>query len=250
MTEMPSIARIEAATFSAWPAISTAMDGMWLARFARGYTRRSNSIQCLDPQDDGDAAARLDRMVELYLLNDLTPIFRVTPLVGPGVLAALDAGGWQRSEESRVMAMALPAEQIEEPAGLRVSEAIDEIWIEGLAALIGATGRNLEALRQLLNLIAPRNAGILVRDHEGETVGAAMAVNASGIGVYHNVVTRPDRRGQGFGRAAMAGALRWSQSVGAQYGALQVIGDNEAGLGLYTSLGFSEVYRYHYRQPA
>ena len=57
MTDL-TIAQIEAATFTAWPAITTAMDGMWLARFARGFTKRSNSIQCVDPRDDGDAEDR------------------------------------------------------------------------------------------------------------------------------------------------------------------------------------------------
>jgi GNAT superfamily N-acetyltransferase len=249
MSNLPSITQIEAATLSAWPAISTVLDGLWLARFARGYTKRSNSVQCLDISDDADAPARLQRLVDLYLLNDLPPIFRVTPLAGPGVLAALDADGWASFGETRVLAMSLDAD-FDEPANVRVSDATDPNWIEGLAQLIGVGARDLGTLTQLVNLIAHRSAGILIRDDTGETVAAAMAVNASGIGVYHNVVTRADVRGKGFGRAAMQAAINWSRGAGATHAALQVISDNTPAVNLYQSLGFAEAYRYHYRMPA
>src|ERR1700712_3669552 len=107
MLDIPAVQRIEAATFTAWPSIASAMDGSWLARFARGFTKRSNSIQCLDPGDDGDAVTRLRRMEDLYPLNSLDPVFRVTPLAGRGVIAALDAEGWMPFEESRVLTMPL-----------------------------------------------------------------------------------------------------------------------------------------------
>lgn len=248
MSQLPSITQIEAATLSAWPAISTALDGLWLARFARGYTKRSNSVQCLDVSDDADAPARLRRMVDLYLLNDLPPMFRVTPLAGPGVIAALDAEGWASFGETRVLAMPLERD-FEAPANARISDATDPNWIEGLAELIGVGARDLDTLIQIINLIAHRTAGILIRDHAGETVAAAMAVCASGIGIYHNVVTRTDARGKGFGRAAMLAALNWTRAAGATHAAIQVVSDNVPAVRLYQSLGFAEVYQYHYRMP-
>lgn len=250
MTEFPELLRIETATLSAWPALATALDGLWLARFARGYTKRSNCLQCLAPSDDANAPERLARMVDLFLLNDLTPIFRVTPLAGPGVTAALDAGNWQPFSETSVLAMPLAPDPLAESAEVRVTEATDPVWIEALGGLVGATPRDTATLTAILGLIAWRTAGILVRDREGETVAAAMAVAAGGIGVCHNVVTHPDRQRQGFGRAAMAAALDWSRAAGATHAALQVVGDNLPALGLYHALGFSEVYRYHYRSPA
>ena len=250
MSEFPSITQIEAATLSAWPAISTVLDGLWLARFARGYTKRSNSVQCLDVTDDGDAPARLQRLVELYLLNDLPPIFRVTPLTGPGVIAALDADGWAPFGETRVLAMSLGEVAFETPDGCRISEAADATWIEGLAGLIGSSPRDLDSLTRIVNLIACRSAGILIRNRGGETVAAAMAVNAGGIGIYHNVVTRADARGKGFGRAAMHAALDWSHAAGATHAAIQVVSDNVPAINLYQSLGFTERYRYHYRVPS
>ena len=249
MSDFPSITQIEAATLSAWPAISTMLDGLWLARFARGYTKRSNSVQCLDVSDDADAPARLQRLIDLYLLNDLPPIFRVTPLAGPRVIAALDADGWTRFGETQVLAMPLD-KAFEEPDNCRVMEATDPNWIEALARLIEANPRELGILTQILGLIAPRAAGILIRDGAGDDVAAAMAVNAGGIGVYLNVVTRVDARGKGYGRGAMHAALNWTRTAGATHAALQVVSDNAPAVNLYGSLGFTEAYRYHYRSPS
>ena len=246
--DIPAIQRLEAATFTAWPAITTAMDGMWLARFARGFTKRSNSIQCLDPTDDGDALARLRRLEERYPLNSLDPIFRVTPLAGPAVIAALDAEGWRPFEESRVLAMPL-GDGLAMPDGVDVLDGTDGRWLDAFTELAGHNRRTRETLGVLVNLIACRNAGLLIRDRAGEPVAATLAVNALGVGIYVNVITRADSRGKGLGRKVMQAALAWTREAGATEAAIQVLSDNTPAINLYTSLGFSEAYRYHYRRP-
>ncbi len=60
-----SVHQIEAATLTAWPALQVAHDGLWLWRYARGYTKRANSIHCLDPSDGSYAEIRLQRMAQL-----------------------------------------------------------------------------------------------------------------------------------------------------------------------------------------
>ncbi len=247
MTDL-TIAQIEAATFTAWPAITTAMDGMWLARFARGFTKRSNSIQCLDPRDDSDAVERLRRMADLYPLNSLDPLFRVTPLTGPRIVAALDADGWVSFEESRVLTMPL-GDELAMPGGIEVLDGTDDRYFDAFAELAGHNRRTRETLAMIVNLIATRNAAILIRDHAGEPIAAALAINALGIGIYTNVITRQDRRGEGIGRRLMQGALAWTREVGATHAAIQVVSDNTPAVNLYTSLGFAEAYRYHYRRP-
>lgn len=243
-----SVAQIEAATFTAWPAITTAMDGSWLARFARGFTKRSNSIQCLDPTDDGDAVDRLSRMADLYPLNSLDPIFRVTPLAGPGVLAALEAEGWRPYEESRVLTTRL-ADGLEIPDGIDVLDGTDDRYFDACVELAGYDRRTRDTLASVVNLIACRNAGILVLDAAGELIASALAINALGVGIYTNVIVRKDRRGKGIGRKLMQGALAWTREAGAVHAAIQVVSDNLPAVKLYHSLGFSEVYRYHYRRP-
>ena len=56
---LPGIREIEMAGLKAWPAIEVERDGGWVRRAAGGYTRRANSVQCLDPADDEKAPARI-----------------------------------------------------------------------------------------------------------------------------------------------------------------------------------------------
>ena len=57
-------------------------------------------------------------------------------------------------------------------------------------------------------------------------------------------------RGAGHGRRLVLSALKWARLRGAREAWLQVEADNDAGARRSTrSLGFREVYRYHYRRP-
>ena len=53
----------ELAFLAAWPALEEIRDHGWVARFSRGYSKRANCIQCMDPEDEGNAAARIDALV-------------------------------------------------------------------------------------------------------------------------------------------------------------------------------------------
>ena len=246
---IPSVADIESATLCAWPALQVAHDRLWIWRAAGGYSKRANSIHCLDPSDGEDADSRLARMAELYRYNELPPVFRVTPLTSPGAIAALDRAGWQVFEPSRVMVQPL-ADEFGVRATTTLHDPRDTGWFEVQGAMSGYNPHTLGILRQILDAVAHENCGVLAHDEDGTPVAAGLATVANGIGVFLNVVTRPDARGKGFGRAVMAAALNWTRQAGATSAALQVLGSNATAIGLYTSLGFTQAYDYHYRRPA
>lgn len=246
---LPSIRQIEAACLSAWPAIGVVHDGAWLWRFAHGYSKRSNSFQSLDPTDDDDAARRIEWLSGLSLRHGIEPVFHVTPLAGPNVVAALDRAGWVEFDESRVLAMNLEGVAFEPRGDVRYLDAADPRWYRAQAALSGYTGKTAETLRTLLGLIAPEARGILVYGSDGTPTAAALAVNACGIGVFLNVVTDKSRRRQGHGAAVMRAAIDWTIRNGARAAAVQVVSDNAPALALYESLGFVEQCRYQYRRP-
>lgn len=246
---IPSIADIESATLCAWPALQVAHDRLWIWRAAGGYSKRANSIHCLDPSDGEDADARLARMAELYRYNELPPVFRVTPLTSPGAIAALDRAGWQVVEPSRVMVQPL-ADEFEVRAKTTLHDPRDPGWFEVQGAMSGYNRHTLGILKQILDAVAHENCGVFAHDEDGTPLAAGLATVANGIGVFLNVVTRPDARGKGYGRAVMSAALNWTRQAGATSAALQVLGINATAIGLYTSLGFTQAYDYHYRRPA
>ncbi|RYE88704.1 MAG: GNAT family N-acetyltransferase [Hyphomicrobiales bacterium] len=247
---LPAVADIEAATLSAWPALQVAHDRLWLWRGARGYSKRANSIHCLDPSDGDDAGARLERMAALSRYNDIPPVFRVTPLTSRGAIAALDRAGWQKYEQSLVLAASLSGEDLPVRHATRLYDPRDPEWFETQGAMSGYNPHTIGILKAILEAAAHENCGILAHDEDGRPVAAALATVVNGIGVYLNVVTREEARGGGFGRAVMAAALNWTRQAGATSAAIQVLAGNAPALGLYGSLGFAQVYDYHYRSPA
>jgi GNAT superfamily N-acetyltransferase len=247
---VPSAVDIESATLCAWPALQVAHDRLWIWRASAGYSKRANSIHCLDPSDSDDANARLARMADLYRFNELPPVFRVTPLTSPGALAAMDRAGWQPFEKSLVLAQTLRDDDFEVRAKTTLHDPRDPAWFELQGAMSGYNPHTLGILRQILGAVAHENCGVLAYDEGGTPVAATLATVANGIGIFLNVVTRPDARGKGYGRAAMSAALNWTREAGATSVALQVLADNPPAVSLYTSLGFTQAYDYHYRKPA
>jgi ribosomal protein S18 acetylase RimI-like enzyme len=60
------------------------------------------------------------------------------------------------------------------------------------------------------------------------------------------MTTAAHLRRRGLGRAVIASALKWAAGRGARTAWLQVTAQNEAAIGLYSVLGFGEMYRYRY----
>jgi N-acetylglutamate synthase len=243
-----SVNQIEGATLTAWPALKQAHDGLWLWRYARGYTKRANSIHCLDPSDGGYAELRLRRMAELSRLHGIPSVFRVTPLTATEIVEVLEGLQWEEFDESLVMAMEMPEVDFPLEYQARYFDPTDPTWYRAQAQMAGSDPDGTDILKQILETIPCEAKGVLVYHKAGLPVAAALAAVASGIGIYLNVVTHPSARGHGYGRAVMGAALNWVRGMGATHSAIQVLADNAPAVNLYSSLGFGEVYSYSYRQ--
>ena len=171
VTTLPSILGIEAACLSAWPAVGTVHDGAWIWRFAHGYSKRSNSFQSLDPEDDDEAERRIAYLASLSTSHGIEPVFRVTPLAGPRVLDALNRAGWQAFEESRVLVMDLEGVEFEPAGDVRFFEPTDPRWYRAQSTLSQSTGKTVETLKILLGLIAPEARGVVVYAPDGTRRG-------------------------------------------------------------------------------
>jgi ribosomal protein S18 acetylase RimI-like enzyme len=239
--------QIEGATMSAWPALKQTYDGLWIWRYARGFTRRANSIVCLDPVDGAFADLRLERLSLLSRRHRIAPTFRVTPLTAPEIIEVLDEQGWVKAGPSLVLAMETLPGELPIDYSTRLFDPADPEWYSAQAKLSGYDKRTGDVLGEMVSGIAAEARGILVYHKAGVPVAGALAVVASGIGSYMNVATHPNARRSGFGRTAMSAALNWVRSRGARYSAIQVADDNVAAINLYRSLGFKDAYGYHYR---
>ncbi|MCP8885387.1 GNAT family N-acetyltransferase [Devosia sp. XJ19-1] len=241
-----TVEAFERAGLLAWPGIAVQWDGGWVCRSANGYTKRANSLQCFDPEDNADAAARLDRAVAWFAAQGLTPVVRTTPLESPALTAAIDARNWQTVGRSHLFAMSLEPHD-PDPEG-QTMPLLDPRFRAAQQALQGYEAAHLDRMQALLAVMSVPACGIVVYRDAVPAASGLMAI-ADGVVVAGNVITDPARRRQGLGAAMMRTGLAWARENGASTAALNVEADNFAGQALYRSLGYAHQYDYSYRIP-
>jgi GNAT superfamily N-acetyltransferase len=243
------VLQVETAALTAWPGLYTAYDGHWVWRAARGYSNRANSIQCLDPTDGANADTRIARFSRMFAGQGLDPVFKISPLTSPGALAALDELGWDAYEPSRVLRLDMNGGDWAPRHHTGLFDAADPDWRLAQARFSGYSDHMIESVRLIIERIACDARGIVAFDKDGVPAAAALAGVANGIAIFGNVVTNPELRGRGYGRAVMSAALNWCRDAGAVAAGIQVAAPNRAAIALYTSLGFAAGYDYSYRRP-
>lgn len=244
----PDIVALEAAFLTAWPSIKAVHDRHWLWRWADGYSKRGNTLQCHDPADDADIPARLDRFMALSRRHGIQPLVRLTPLAPPALVAKIETEAWTVIEPSRVLAMPLTAAPHAPPGDVDIRPAADPLWADEHSRLSSYDAATRARLGRILDLIAVPTGAILLRDDAGRAVATALVVQTGTIAVFLNVVVDAARRGQGLGRRVMTESIAWAAAAGATQAGIQVLADNVPALTLYRSLGFADRYGYSYHR--
>src|SRR5690606_22193497 len=102
--DLPTVRRFEAAGSRAWPATTVYYDGAWAVRLTGGHpAKRLNSVNPLDPGDDGRVRERVARAARRFAAYGRPLTFRMSPLSGRGVTRYLDGEGWSSFSTSLVM---------------------------------------------------------------------------------------------------------------------------------------------------
>jgi GNAT superfamily N-acetyltransferase len=243
-----AIRTLECRAFNAWPALQTVIDEGWLLRFARGHTKRANSVNVLWPGDGTDLVRRVARAEALYRALRLPPVFRVTPLAEPGLDAALAARGYEAVDPSLVLAADIAS--LAGDFGLLPAPAPDPFagWLDAFGSATQADAASVAALGDMLRVLVPPAGFVRVPARDGGDGAYAMGVLEAGdLGVFE-VLTVPEARRQGLAAKALAALAAWAIPHGARRAYLQVAAENAPARSLYARLGFREIYRYHYRR--
>ena len=219
------------------------LDG-WVLRFARGFTKRANSIVPLYPSQQ-DPVEKIRYCENLYSRERLKTIFRLTTVVESAALdALLGARGYTRVDPTHVVVRSLEGAQF--PSHPQFSELSRGEWLDayGRAAEIPPEGHQLHAL--LLSGIRTDHAfGVITA--EGHVVACGVAVlEREFVGLF-DIVTHPSARRRGHARTLVESLLGWGARRGAQHAYLQVVDTNSAGRALWANLRFEDLYRYWYR---
>ena len=243
MPDQPDLALVrllEDCCFNAWPTATTVFLDGWVVRLDGGHVYWNNSASPLHPRSMPQHEL-ITRVENLFRVQDLAPVFRLSPLAPPDLDAALDKRGWDLHEPSVVMRAAQIAGDAEH-ASIRNADSADPAWIAGAMTAYGHGAEGIAALTRLLaNLALP--AAFITVVEDGRAIGWAMGVAERGHIGLHDVVVDPAARRRGIGRRLVAGLLAYGRAQGASAAYLQIREDDAVARQLYAPFGFEEVYR-------
>jgi ribosomal protein S18 acetylase RimI-like enzyme len=237
--------RIEEAALRAWPALEQTTDDGWVVRFARGHTKRSNSVNPLhEPTTDVDE--KIDACERAYAERGLPTLFRLTPFSKPASLdGRLDERGYARLDPTLVMTRAVSDEVIS-PPGRRARRVSVPEWLDAYERLGLLDARDMRTRRQIVERIDAEPIPLVVGPLERPSAVNLGVLDAGAVGLFSLFVS-PERRRQGLGLTLVGEALRLAAKAGTSIAYLQVEEENVPARRLYERLGFETAYAYWYR---
>jgi GNAT superfamily N-acetyltransferase len=228
---------------NAWPALQQSFLDGWILRFAKGFTKRSNSIVPLYPSLQ-PLSEKIRYCENLYAREQLQTIFRLTSIAhdSANLDQILAERGYRVDETSLVLSTPLIAQPLHPDLNML---PVDQ-WLSVYCELTGMP----EPARSLHGLILKSiggecGFGVLMAGDKPVACGLAV-VERELVGLF-DIFTHTDARNAGHGANIVKSLLAWAAGQGATRAYLQMVQDNTAAAALYESLGFSEIYRYWYR---
>jgi GNAT superfamily N-acetyltransferase len=237
------IRRIEETALNSWPALQQVQYDGWILRFARGYTKRANSV---NPLYDSmiSIGEKIEACEKIYTGQNLRTIFRLTPFAPPELDRALEEQAYEKIDLTLVMHLDLDGLQAEKPAGLS-EETLDD-WMAAFCEFRGAPLAEHETHKEMLEAILSTRFLASLEDG-GKTMACGLGVLENEYLGLFDLITDPRQRNRGYGTRLVEGLLAWAQENGALHAYLQVVSANAPARRLYARLGFQELYRYWYR---
>ena len=241
-----SIRFIEELSLTALPALQTAYYDGWVLRFARGFTRRANSVNPIY-LSTADVDEKIRQCEQLYIAHKLPTVFKMTPTCYPVDLdRQLAFHNYKEEGGASVQVCDLTALETSSAVELAVSSHLTDEWLDAYFRLNLTPERHLKVMGQILNAILPQKCcAALYRDKAIVAVGLGV-LDQGYLGLF-DIVTQAEVRRQGLGRQLVMGLLDWGKTNGATRAYLQVVPTNTPALNLYEALGFREAYQYWYR---
>lgn len=250
---------VEKAARFAWPALEEQEFSFGLLRYAQGVSRRANSLTVF-PGADIHHDSLVDIAEQFFHERGQAAVIRILQSGDAGTheCISLDAclaqQNYRREAPTLVMSKTLGNDA---NAGAKPACSDREIvsdanistddWLQAWYEFRGSDAAELKIHRQIFAKIEGPVKLLLLKESQGNPISCAMGViNDETIGIY-GVATAASCRGQGHAAALIELLQQWAFEKDASYAYLQVESANVAARGLYSKLGFSELYSYWYR---
>jgi N-acetylglutamate synthase len=240
------IRTVEELSMNAWPALQTSVYDGWLLRFARGYTRRANSVNPIYPSER-NTIEKISFCEETYRAQGLPTIFKLTAASQPQDLDTLLAErGYQADARTSVQLLDLGRWNYDAAADISLAQSETEEWSAAFCRMSGIGQTHQATHRQVLTAIMPAKCFASI-NVDGRVVGCGLGVMQAGFMGLFDIVIDPGCRRRGYGERLVQNLLAWGKRQGAHTAYLQVMLNNAPALRLYARAGFLEEYQYWYR---
>jgi ribosomal protein S18 acetylase RimI-like enzyme len=238
------IAAIETIAADALPSAEFApLDG-WRLRFHHGVTRRANSVLA-ERRGELPLPDKLAAVEAFYAERGLPTRFQLSPASQPPELdALLERRGY--AAEPGALVQTCPPERIA-PLAPRFEATIEQepspAWRALLASVDPAGATKAEARAAALEA-AGRSPLHALMTCDGTPMAVGLGVLQGGALGLFNMATHPRQRRRGAAAAAVSALTEVARPTTLY---LQVDARNLGAQAFYARLGFTTLYRYHYR---
>jgi GNAT superfamily N-acetyltransferase len=233
-----------------WPAPIQQPYEHWLLRAGSGVTKRANSV--LTHGYFPDHTDWLDDVTDFYSRRSLPVRYHISASTDRKVDQFLEDNGFIIESPAAIYtALCKQAANhlVHEATNsyeIIIDEALNTAWLDDFLRLEQFPLDRKSAYQQIFSGIGPRTCYLRLYEN-GEAIGLGTAVLERGWAGFTNIVTSPKHRRKGIGAKLVQALAEWSSLNGAEHLYLQVLQDNTAAIQLYTKLGFSHAFNYHYR---
>lgn len=237
---------IEELTLNHWQPLSTSFYDGWVLRFAKGYSKRANSVQAIY-SSSLDVHEKIRVCEEIYTSSQLNTVFKITPFVQPGELdQLLQDKGYVVVDRTLVQLRNLEDLNTPKPVDIHIDEQLTDEWLHHFCRLNSVCGQFRETMTQMLLNIRAHTAFIRL-SVDGLVVACGLGVVERQIIGLHDIITDPAYRSRGLAEQMILHLLHWGKSQGAVSSYLQVVAENAPARRLYAKLGYTDAYSYWYR---
>ena len=240
-----------------WPALDVLEQDGWVLRSAGSVTKRANSVWPRATQEDR-TQSHLRQAEHWYAARQQPAVLQLTDRPENSELDLFLAGqGYSRQAETLIMtagtifAATRGSQNILSPGAgritLEVSSSPTAQWLELWCTIEGtATPAEQKVAKELVQSVPSLYISAL--DGKGDVVGTGRVSVNNGWGGIYCMGVHPDYRRRGIATAIVERLMECAIEHGASQSWLLVAAANAAAQKLYTSNGFTEVGRYHYRR--
>lgn len=245
-----TILEVERCALSAWPADEVEHLAGWRLRAMSGVTRRANSVWACEAQGALTLDERLERVEAFYRARRLPAFIQIAPVSTPAELdAELERRGYVI--DAPVSVQVAPASELSVRASageaqIQIAREPTEPWLE----ISVRQGRYASVEGVYLGLLRRLGASAhyaLASVAETPVAVALGVAQGDWFGVC-SMLTLPERRRSGLGRALLSALAERALEAGCRSLYLQVEIENGAARTLYESCGFQHLYGTHYRR--